>query len=92
MNDFYDTGGDSPDLLDPGPGLQGWVDTPPLGGDFDCESPGSAAAWAQHVLMEAAAGEGGSLTDSLLPSPGGCLDMARPSTVHRFQAALQLSQ
>src|ERR1700682_2591011 len=92
INDFYDTGGDSPDLLDPGPGLQGWVDTPPLGGDFDCESPGSAAAWAEHILTEAAAGEGGSLTDSRLPSPVGCLDMARLSTVHRFQGALQLSQ
>jgi hypothetical protein len=92
INDFYYTGGDSPDLLDPEPGLQGWVDTPPVGGESDCESPGSATAWAQHILTEAAAGEGGSLTDSLLPSPGGCLDMARPSTVYRYGAAVQLSQ
>jgi hypothetical protein len=79
-------------LLDPWPELQGWVDTPPLGGEFDCESLGGDAAWAQHTLAGAAAGEGGSLTDSLLPLPGGCLDMARPSTVYRYGAAVQLSQ
>src|ERR1700682_2698514 len=92
INDFYYTGGDSPNLLDPEPRLQGWVDTPPLGGEFDCESPGGDAAWAQRILTEAAAGEGGSLTDSLLPPPGGCLDMARPSTVYHYGAAVQLSQ
>jgi hypothetical protein len=92
MNDCYYVGGDPPDLTDPWPELQGGVDTPPLGGEFDCEGLGGDAAWAQRILTEAAAGEGGSLAGNLLPSPGGCLDMARPSTVYRFQAALQLSQ
>src|ERR1700682_2841618 len=92
VNDCYCIGGDPPNLLDPWPELQDQVHTPPLGGEFDCESPGSDAAWAQRILAEAAAGEGGSLADSLLPSPGGCLDMARPSTVYRYGAAGQLSQ